>query len=128
MVCFEIIFAYPVQSREKVNAVQQEAVYHMIKYHNGDYLGSKHVGNEIHVKVAICDEDAIALLRDIPPTTYVVQITDKYKGSFLYSFWKATGKEIRPPRYDFLLKKVYWSASQLERRANLPSRNLAYVV
>jgi hypothetical protein len=116
MVCFEILFAYPLHFREKVNTVHQEAMYHMIKYHNGDFLESHLVNDEIQVKVVICNEDAIGLLRDIPPTTYVLQIKDKYQGSFLYSFWKATGKAVRPPRYNVLLKKVYWSASQLERR------------
>lgn len=93
----------------------------MLKYHNGDFITSKNVNNEVYVTFTICNEDAVGFLRDIPSTSYVLEIKDKYKGSLFYSFWKATGTAVRPPRYDLLLKKVYWSASQLERRWKPPS-------
>ena len=116
MVCFQITIAYPLQRRYQTNILQEQKINHMIKYHNGDYLDEEQVDNEMHIRVAICDEDAVGFLRDIPGGTYCLQIKVLRNNTLLYSFWKVTHVEVAPPRYDPLLKKVYWSASQLERR------------
>jgi hypothetical protein len=119
MVCFDISIAYPLQRRYQTNILQEEKISHMIKYHNGDFLGGKQIDNEMHIRVAICDEDAVGFLRDIPAGAYCLQIKDLHKNTLLYSFWKVTNVEVLPPRYDLILKKVYWSASQLERRRGI---------
>lgn len=116
MVCFDITVAYPLQQRQKNNIVQEQKMEHIRKSFNADILGSFVKENIQYIRFAVCDEDAFGLLRDIPQPVYCVEISILRTKDLFYSFKKITGLKVIPPRDILLLKKVYWAASQLERR------------
>lgn len=116
MVCFDITFAYPLQQKTSGNLLQAKRLEQLRKYFNADTLGSgTHLGEKT-VRFAVCDFDAVALLRDIPEPIYCLEIKILRTDIVLYSNKKKTGIAIIPPRDSLVLKKVYWNASQLERR------------
>ena len=116
MVCFDITLAYPLGNSYKGLLVQEQRMEHLRRYHNADILGSKTEDGVVYMRFAICDEEAVALLRDMPTPVYCVQIKILRTEGLLYSFWRLTQTKCVPPRDSKLLKDVYWSASQLERR------------
>lgn len=115
MVCFDITVAYPLQRRHATNILQHQRIEHLRKHFNADILGSKNVNDIMYVRFAVCDEDAIGLLHDIPHPIYCVQISILRSRELFYSFKKITGLSVVPPRDSLLLKRVFWGASQLER-------------
>ena len=116
MVCFDISIVYPLQKREKINVVQIQRLEHLRKYYNADIIETKKEAGHVIVRYAVCDFDAVGLLRDISDPLYCVEIKILRTNICLYSFKKITGVSILPPRDSNLLKQVYWTASQLERR------------
>jgi hypothetical protein len=116
MVCFDITVAYPLQQRESTNLLQKKRLEHLRKYFNADILGMGIHSGDMTVRFAACDFDAANLLRDIPEPVYCIQIKILRTDVVLYSNKKKTGLAVIPPRDSLILKKVYWNASQLERR------------
>jgi hypothetical protein len=116
MVCFDITLAYPTLQSYKATLTQEQRLEHLRKHYNADTLGTSRENGIVYVRFAVCDEDAVGLLRDIPHPVYCIQIKILRRNSLLYSFWKVTNIEVIPPRNHKVLKDVYWSASQLERR------------
>ncbi len=68
-----------------------------------------------YLEVAVCDFEAIDLLRDIPDPMTCVSVKLHKQDVFLYKHYKMLKEECIPPRNPYL-KRVYWAASQLERR------------
>lgn len=73
--------------------------------------------------VLVCDEDAVRLLRDVPIQVTCVEVTLRKSGTLLYSNPKLTTQWIRPPPYDLLFKRVYWSAAKLEKFYKRPNND-----
>lgn len=119
MVCFEILIAFPLSYERKRDMLQQNRLEHLRKYHNADIVGKENKDGIQYVRYAVCDSDAVGLLRDIPEPMYCVRIKILRTNSILYSFYKVTQTKSLPPRDSFLFKEVYWNASQLERRLHL---------
>ena len=115
MVCFEVLLAYPYSPRDVINTMNEKKLEYLRKVHLADYIGTYIENNTVYLQLAICDDDAVSLLRDVPPSVYCVWIKFLRSEIFLYSNKKVTGTSVIPPRLH-LLKKIYWSASQLERR------------
>lgn len=63
-----------------------------------------------HYKICVCDEETVALLRDLPQPFSVNQITFKRTGGTLYVF-----KHHKQPPPIPLLRDVYWMAKSAER-------------
>ena len=115
MVCFHIVLAYPVHQNNSANDVFFKQFNHMCKHLNAEYTFWYETKESIYIRVAICDNDAIALLRDIPSPVYCVSVKYSKNEDYIYKNYKVLQEEIRPPR-DSFLKRVYWTASQLQRR------------
>jgi hypothetical protein len=116
MVCFDILLAYPSDIQYKSRITQEQRLEHLRRYHNADNLGSSEEDGRVYIRFAVCDEDAVGFLRDIPHPVYCISIKMLRTDIVLYSFWKLTQRNVIPPRNSTLLKDVYWSANQLERR------------
>ena len=117
MVCFDITLAYTSSQNYRTRVTQERRLEHLRKHYNADSIGTPLEKNGIlYRRFALCDEDAVGFLRDIPEPVYCIQIKILRTESLFYSFWKATNIAVTPPRKHKLLKDVYWSASQLERR------------
>lgn len=114
MVCFEIMLAYPVSERKRNNVVFDTRMEHLRKHYRADSLGETYDKNMKYTIYAVCDEDAVAFLRDVPNPTFCVSIKILRTDAVLYSNYKFTGKYIQPPHH-LLLKKVYWRAAQLQK-------------
>ena len=114
MVCFEIMMAYPLSNRKQNNAAFDTRMEHLRKHYRADSLGETHHNGYKYVIYAMCDEDAIAFLRDVPYPTVCVSIKILRSDILLYSNYKITRKYVEPPHH-LLLKKVYWRASQLQK-------------
>ena len=123
MVCFDIVLAYPLSSRHRANEVFDQRLEHLRKHYRADSLGELYEGGLKLTRFAICDEDAVAFLRDVPNPTFCISITLLRSDTLLYSNYKATGQSIRPPQH-LLLKQVYWTAAKLEKWQ--PPKNVAY--
>lgn len=126
MVCFTITIAYPLSAREKNNMVYEQRLEHLRKHYRADSISQRYEGNEKHVTFALCDEDAIAFLRDLPQPTACVSVGIMRTDIVLYSNYKRTGVFVQPP-HNLLLKKVYWRAAQLQKWDPFTtSKTLAY--
>lgn len=121
MVCFDILVAYPYAERYVQNTMNEKQLEHLRRHYNADFLGGWIDGGIQFFELALCDRDAIGFLRDVPSSVYCVSVKILRTDTFLYSFYKATGMEVKPPRNP-LLKEVYWAASQLERRRQDPHK------
>lgn len=113
MVCFEIEIAYPL-TREKSNVVYERRISHLRKHYCADPLHSERNGEFQHETFAVCDEDAVGFLRDLPIPTFCVKIKILRTDIFLYTHYKYTGIYVYPPKH-ILCKKVYWQASSLQK-------------
>ncbi len=114
MVCFDIVLAYPVSPRWQSNEAFAARLEHLRKHYRADSLGETYEGNLKLIRFAICDEDAVAFLRDVPNPTFCISIFLLRTNTALYSNYKATGHYTKPPRHP-LLKQVYWTASKLQK-------------
>lgn len=114
MVCFTITIAYPLSSRERNNDAYEVRIEHLRRHYRADTISQSYEGNEKHVSFAICDEDAVAFLRDVPHPTVCISIGFLRSDILLYSNYKRTGIFIQPPQH-LLLKRVYWRAAQLQK-------------
>jgi hypothetical protein len=115
MVCFTIQFAQPVMKSNRQRVSQEKRYEHLCKQYNaGPLQGYEEDGIE-YLSVAVCDSEAVDLLRDIPDPMTCVSVKLHRHDLYLYKNYKVLQEECVPPR-DLLLKKVYWMASKLERR------------
>jgi hypothetical protein len=117
MVCFEIEIAYPIQKRQHSNTTYQKRIQHLQKHYCADPVAIKHNESFQHFTFAICDEDAVGFLRDLPFPTFCVKVAILRTNVLLYSNYKYTGVYVYPPRNQ-LLKRVYWQASSLQKYYN----------
>lgn len=115
MVCFTIQFAQPVIQSERQRVSQEMRIQHLCKHYNASlYKGYEQDGIE-YLSVAVCDYEAVDLLRDIPDPITCLSVKLHRQDVYLYKNYKVIKEECIPPR-DLFLKKVYWMASKLERR------------
>jgi len=114
MVCFDIEIAYPVSERRQTNQTYERRIEHLRHHYRADPLSQEFYGAYKHLRFALCDEDAVSFLRDVPQPTFCVSIKLLRSDSFLYSNGKYTKRWIKAPKH-LLLKKIYWTASSLEK-------------
>ncbi len=126
MVCFDVEIAYPISSRFQTNQTFERRIEHLRKHHRGDPLSQSFQGNLKHIRLAFCDEDAVAFLRDVPQPTFCVSIKLLRSDLLLYSNFKYTTTWVKPPRHP-LLKKIYWTASSLEKWQTLENPESRHV-
>ena len=127
MVCFEVEIAYPL-AKEKSNVVYEGRINHLRKHYCADPLRSVYKDDFKHETFAICDEDAVGFLRDLPFPTFCVKVGILRNDTLLYANFKYTGIYVYPPRLP-LFKKVYWQASSLQKyytSISTTSKSLAY--
>ena len=114
MVCFELLIAYPLRSWEYSNTVFEQRIRHLRRHYNADEKNCFVVGGTRYLLLTVCNEDAIDFLRDVPEPVYCLWIRIRNQPNYMYANYKATGKWIVPPK-ELLLKRVYWTASSLEK-------------
>lgn len=114
MVCFDILLAVPIQTKRQTlgNCLRLD---HIRKHYSADSLGFQTIGRYMFFRLAVCDTDAVGVLRDLPCPFFCVWVKFLRSDTLLYSYTKATGSRIVPPRDSKLLKDMYWSAAKLER-------------
>ncbi len=115
MVCFRITFAQPAMKSERQKITQEMRIQHLCKHYNAESIGRFTLDGLDYLEVAVCDFEAIDLLRDIPDPITCVSVKLHRQDIFLYKNSKLLKDECIPPRNPYL-KRVYWTASQLERR------------
>jgi hypothetical protein len=115
MVCFNILLAYPIRTKNVMNLLQTRRLHLLQRKYNADIFEVGQDNNTAFVRITACDEEAVGILRDIPSPIYCVEIRMLWSKELLYGFKKITGVNAVPPRDSLLLKQVYWGASQLER-------------
>ncbi len=115
MVCFQIHLAFRLEKRDVINESNVHRFHHLAKHYLGTISSIIYDGSYCQSTILLCDEDAVAFLRDLPPPVFVTSIQILRSPVCLYSFYKWTKKQIRPPK-NLLLKQVYWMASSLESR------------
>ncbi len=115
MVCFDILLSVRVHSKKSANAVNDIRFKHMCKHYNVEILNTYTEDRVQYRRVIACDEDAVAILYDIPSPMVCVSVKIYRSDTVLYQNSKVTHKKSIPPR-ETLLKRVYWMASSLERR------------
>lgn len=114
MVCFDIEIAYPVSERYQTNQTFERRIEHLRHHYRGDPLSQRFEGGFKHLRFAFCDEDTFAFLRDVPQPTFCVSIKLLRSDLYLYHNFKYTKQYVKPPRH-LLLKKIFWTASSLEK-------------
>ena len=116
MSCFDILLAYPISERHLINDLNDKRIAAICRSYSGDII-SKTIDTRLcYVRMKACDLDAAGILQDIPPRMYCIWVKFLRTNTLLYSYAKVTKQRVIPPR-DRSLKKIYWAASQLERRA-----------
>lgn len=124
MVCFHIVLAYPEEKRNVINVLNEKRIKHLCRSYNADLFDQYTSKGVRYIYLAACDADAVCILRDVPPSIYCVFITILRSNTLVYTHSKLTKERTTPPR-DLLLKRVYWTASQLEKRCidcSVPTR------
>ena len=114
MVCFDIEIAYPISERYQTNRTYERRIEHLRDHYRGDLLSQRFEGNLKLVRFALCDEDGVAFLRDLPQPTFCVSIKVLRTDVYLYTNYKHTKQVCTPPKH-LLLKKIFWTASSLEK-------------
>jgi hypothetical protein len=85
MVCFDIVLAYPVSSRWQSNEAFAGRIEHLRKHYRADTLGEAYDEGLKLIRFAICDEDAVAFLRDVPSPTFCLSIAMLRTNTLLYT-------------------------------------------
>lgn len=121
MVCFHLVIGYEEDKRDVINVMNKKRLEHICRSYNADMSNLVLEGTRYSVSVAACDQDAVGILRDIPAGMYCISINILRTDILVYSHYKVTQTKVVPPR-NFLLKQVYWTASQLEPRFSRASK------
>ena len=119
MVCFRIILAYPKNPRPLVNMMMETRLKHLNRHMVGDLREKIEEKNIIYQSLFICDEEAVAFIRDLPAPIHVLTIHLLHGEQLLYSNTKYL-KTTPPPPQDTLLKQLYWQAKSCEPRFSPP--------
>jgi len=114
MVCFDVEIAYPLTERRRNNLVFEQRVEHLRKLYRGDRLSKTMKNGFQHERFSFCDGDTFAFLRDVPEPTFCVSIKLLRSDLYLYHNFKYTKQCVKPPKH-LLLKKIFWTASSLEK-------------
>jgi hypothetical protein len=125
MVCFDIHLAFEVHQRSVVNDQNLRRIHHLAKHCLGTLETISYEKGFAFCNIHLCDEDAVAFLRDVPQPVFVTTIKMLRSPVLFYSFYKWSGTEVRAPKL-LLLKNVFWMAKSLESRFTPASRNSAY--
>lgn len=115
MVCFTILLSYPCSERAVQNTMNEKKLEYLRRHHKADFVGAWIDGGIQFFQIVACGEDAVSILRDVPSSIHCISVNILRSETLLYSYSKVTHQRTIPP-HDLLLKKVYWAASQLERR------------
>ena len=115
MVCFTIAFAQPVIHQPRKKITQDMRIQHICKHTNAEILSRAVLEGVEYFEMAVCDNEAIDLLRDMPEPITCLSIKFHKKDIALYKNYKILKEECVPPTNSYL-KRVYWTASQLESR------------
>ena len=121
MVCFQVKLIHALSKRRLRNLMVDQKLEHLFHHRSASLLEIKYIPHKKQsiYTVLVCDEDAVALLRDMPPKILCLSIRLQKTNTLLYSNYKLTREWSRPPR-DPLMKDVYWMASKLEPRNQSP--------
>ncbi len=117
MTCFFITVCLPLDmNRRSMRAMNEKRMQILLRTRNPQYF---HTSTEsgLEYQVALCDEDAIRFLNDIPSPIFVKEIRYLYDPKYLlFSNRWLQGAE-NPSRKPFtsVEKDVYWAAKVTER-------------
>ena len=110
MVCFRIHLCFPPSKRESSNSALQSRIEHIIRHSNASITGFIEYRGIQEYQISICDEETVALLRDLPTPFAVSNIDILHSNINLYKHRQHQS----PPRIP-LLQNIYWLAKSTER-------------
>ena len=117
MTCFHILVCLPEHvSRPNMINMNEKRMRILLRTRNPRLL-QKNTADGLEYAVALCDQDAIRFLSDIPAPFYVKEIRFLYdpKWVLFSNRWIADAKEPNVKPIGLVEKDVYWAAKATER-------------
>jgi hypothetical protein len=116
MVCFLLQVVFPKQKRNVSQIAIESRIEHISKHYNADYTKALYNMTGTLFTFRVCDEDAIALLRDLPIPYCVLSIDILHRGVNLYTFKNHKQPEANgTPAEVKVLRDLYWFAKSAEK-------------
>ena len=116
MPCFRVIIVLPLGPSSRINDINNATIHHTLRHYRGKF--SKIERREQHTvyETFLCDMDAAGFLYDLPHPFYASALMIQYTNDYFYTARAIPGvPNPLPPRYDKVLKSIYWNAKALER-------------
>ncbi len=117
MTCFSILVCLPSDlNRRSMQVMNEKRMQVLLRTRNPEYF-HKSTASGLEYRVALCDQDAIRFLNDIPPPFYVKEIRYQYdtKELFFSNRWLEGADTPRAKPFTLVEKDVYWAAKATER-------------
>ena len=127
MVCFSIQVAHRKSDRQINDLVTEKRLKHLCHHMVSTLFKKEEEETTAFYLIHTCDEEAVALLRDLPQPIHVVHVQYLHDKTTLYQnrhYYKNTPR-IYPPRKNPILKDVYWLAMSCERRLQTPAQHVS---
>ena len=115
MPCFSIFVLYPEHEDEVINDLNDIYINRHARELRGDIDKKESMKNHSIYEIRICDQDAADFLRDLIDPFFVGYIRYTHSLEMFYKNARIQRPYIPPPRYNKLLKDIYWNAVQCER-------------
>lgn len=120
MPCFSIFLLCPLEESKIINVLNDNYIRRHARELQGDIKTIDIINIHLVYEVTLCDENAADFLRDLLAPFFVGYIRYKYSLEMFYKNSRIQRPHIPPPRYNKMLKDIYWGAVQCERnRLNL---------
>ena len=114
MPCFSLYIICPVNKNNTINKLNNIYINRHARENNTTIVKVDLVNNYYLYKFIVCDTDAVVFLRDLLLPFLVGYILYTATLELFYKNSRIQRPYVPPPRYDKLLKDVYWSAVQCE--------------
>lgn len=117
MTCFFIVVSFPEEfPRRSMKAMNEKRMQILLRTRHPQYF-KKTTLDGYEYEVALCDEDAIQFLNDIPQPLYVKEIRHQYTPNCLLfsNRWLSGAQETNWKPRSVIEKGVFWAAKATER-------------
>lgn len=117
MTCFSILVCLPEDlTRRNMKVMNEKRMQVLLRTRNPQYF-QKTTENGYEYHVALCDEDAICFLNEIPAPLYVKEVRYLYdpKSLLFSNRWLSGAKEVTVKPLTSVEKDVFWAAKATER-------------
>lgn len=117
MTCYNIFVGYPTDENARINLMNSHRFQQLIRIHRAVFVNEEKQEPYVLKEIALCDEDAAALIRDLPEPFFIAAVVVRMTKTLFYiSPLLMTSKRPVPPRYGSVEKEIYWWAASCEKR------------